>query len=58
LSQRRAAFPKTRVSEVLFEAQLEGISRSNDKTSKRVWEKLSDTVENEGVRVDFPMMAI
>jgi hypothetical protein len=37
---------------------MEGIFRSNDKTSKRIWEKLSDPVENHGARVDFPIMAI
>jgi hypothetical protein len=27
-------------------------------TSKRVWEKLNDTVDNRGARVEFPIMAI
>jgi hypothetical protein len=43
--------------EGLFEAQLEGILRSTDKTSKRIWEKLSDWVENHKARADFPSMA-
>jgi hypothetical protein len=50
-------FPRP-VPEGLFEAQLEGIFRSNDKTSKMVWEKLNDTVENHGARADLPVMAI
>jgi hypothetical protein len=51
-------FPATRFPEEgFFEAQLECILRSNDKTSKRIWEKLSDWVESHKARVDFPIMA-